>query len=589
MKDTHPFWELWAYAKTEQHRVRVASLYSVINKFFDLFPEIIIGVAIDVIVRGKESFVSNIGIIDPKNQILFLAVITFAIFALESLFQFLFSLKWRQLAQVIQHRLRMDSYNHIQTLDLSYFENNQSGNLMAVLNDDVNQLERFLDTGANSLIQLLTTVLMVGFYFFYIAPYVAIFAMFPIPFILWGGYYFQGKLAPKYKEVRESVGGLNSRLSQNLSGIATIKSYVTEAQEAHSISLQSQAYMESNKSAIYWSSAFVPLIRILIVCGFMGTLILGGFRVIEGDLNAGLFTSLLFLTQRLLWPFTSLATTVDLYQRAMASTGRIMGLLRTDSKIVTVSSPIKMSDFKNKIVFDNVDFSYEGYDSLIKKFDFEILKGQSIGVVGTTGSGKSTLVKLLMRFYDVRSGGIIVDGTNIKEMDLPALRKLIGYVSQDVFLMDGTIRENLCFNQEGLTEDKIIDAAKLAEAHDFISSMPKGYETRVGERGQKLSGGQKQRISIARAILKNPPILILDEATASVDNETEAAIQRSLKHLVKGRTTIIIAHRLSTVVDCDEVLVLDKGMLAESGSHHELIELGKIYHHLWQVQTGVRH
>ncbi len=593
MNNDSPLKQLWHYAESERKNVIIASTYSVINKFFDIFPEILLGIAIDVVARGDKSFVSHLGFESTKAQLVFLAVVTFLIFAFESFFQFLYSVKWRNIAQSIQHNLRIDSYSHVQSLDMQYFENQHSGYLMSILNDDVNQLERFLDNGATSLIHLVTTVILVSIYFFSIAPSVAIFSMIPIPIILWGGYYFQSLLGPKYQKVRASVGDLNSRLSSNLSGISSIKSYTSEDQESKIIEDESNKYLKNNQEAIKYSSAFIPVIRIAIVIGFMSTMILGGFRVIDGNLNAGLYASLLFLTQRLLWPFTSLAQTVDLYQRAMASTRRIFSLLDEQPKIANSPKAVDDHKFSGKIQFQKVDFAYLKDQPILKSISFDIEPGQSIGVVGSTGSGKSTLIKLLLRFYDKQSGDIMIDQKKIEELNLKNLRENIAYVSQEVFLTNATIAENIMFNQtnnenEPYPQDAIIEAAKKSESFDFIEQLPDGFDTIVGERGQKLSGGQRQRISLARAFLKNAPIVILDEATAAVDNETEAAIQRSLDKYTKETTTIIVAHRLSTIRHCDQILVLSKGELVQSGTHRELIEQGGEYQKLWKVQTGER-
>lgn len=346
----------------------------------------------------------------------------------------------------------------------------------------------------------------------------------------------------------------------------------------------SYAYLQSNRRAIAFSSAFIPVIRMAILCGFIATFLWGGYKVIHGELNVGSYGVLVFLTQRLLWPLTTLATTMDLYERAMASTRRILDLLQTP--IVTVSGKLPLIKTEGHFLFQDVCFKYQTGPLVLKNIDLEIKPHKTTAIVGSTGSGKSSLLKLLFRFYEPTSGQIMLDGILLKNFDISQLRERIAYVSQDVFLFHGTVRENILYGNLNATDAQILDAAKLAEAHEFISRLPQGYDTMIGERGQKLSGGQRQRLSLARAIIKNPDILVLDEATSAVDNETEAAIQRSLTKVTKDRTTIIIAHRLSTIVHADTIYVLEQGHLVEKGTHTELLKNRQQYHHFWNVQTG---
>ena len=299
-----------------------------------------------------------------------------------------------------------------------------------------------------------------------------------------------------------------------------------------------------------------------------------------------MYSVLLFITQRLLWPLTELGDTFDLYQRAMASFKRINTLKETLPKIT--SGENKLTTFENSIVFDNVNFSYvEGF-SVLNNVSVEINKGETVAIVGSTGSGKSTMIKLILRLYDVDDGNIKFDHINIKDFNLQSLRNNIALVSQDIFLFEGSVFENIAYGNLEATDDEIWEAARLSESDEFINQLPNKEHTIVGERGQKLSGGQRQRISIARAILKNPEILILDEATSAVDNETEAAIQRSLDTLKEGRTVIAIAHRLSTIRNADKIYVLEDGEIVENGTHDELVTIGKVYSSLWDVQTGKR-
>lgn len=579
-----PIYRLLKYSRGYKNKIILASTFSVLNKLFDIAPEILIGAAIDVVVSKESSFLAKFGFIDPWHQILLLGAITLVIWIGESVFEYLYMIYWRNLAQWIQHDLRTEGYEHIQGLDLSYFEDKNTGNLVSILNDDVNQLERFLDGGANQMIQTLTALVGVGAVFFYISPLIALFAFLPIPAIVIGAFYFQKKAVPLYASVREKVGDLSTRLSNNLSGILTIKSFAKEEQEANLIKQDSSAYVKANRAAIAVSSAFIPIIRMAILLGFIATFLLGAWKVFQGELGVGSYGVLVFLTQRLLWPLTGFASTVDLYQRAMASTQRVLDLLKV--QVVVRSGPIKKTQIKGDFEFKNVNFKYNTGDLVLKNLNLNIASGKTTAFVGSTGSGKSTLVKLILKFYEITHGQILLDGENLNQYSSQSLRERIGLVSQDVFLFHGTVRDNISYAHPEAPLEEVIKAAKLAEADSFIQNLPEGYNTIIGERGQKLSGGQRQRISIARAILKDPDVLILDEATSAVDNETEAAIQRSLNLITKNRTTIIIAHRLSTIVNADQIYVLEQGQIQQSGKHLELIKQNGLYKNLWSVQTG---
>ncbi len=559
---------------------------SVLNKLFDIFPEILIGFAIDVVVQADDSLVARwTGIDDRWHQLLFLGGLNLLVWILESATQYADSILWRNLAQTVEHEARMDAYAHVQRLELGYFEDASTGGLMAVLNDDVNQLERFLDTGARDIIQTVVNVIAVGAVFTIISPLLALLAFAPIPVILWGSFMYQRRLEPRYAQVRQRVGQLSASLANNLGGIATIKAFTTEEREVGRIGAESDAYREANRDAIRFSSAFVPLIRMAILTGFTCTLIIGGHAALNGNLEVGLFSVLVFMTQRLLWPLTRLGETFDLYQRAMASTRRILDLLAIEPGIVSGDRRLP-TPVRGEIRFDDVHFRYATGPEVLRGVAIHVPAGETHAVVGSTGSGKSTIVKLLLRFYDPTAGSVAVDGCDVRDVAFTDLRGVMGLVSQDVFMFDGTVAENIAYGRPDASPDQIAEAARLAEASEFIDRLEQGMDTLIGERGQKLSGGQRQRLSIARAILRDPAVLILDEATSAVDNETEAAIQHSMEQVSEGRTTLVIAHRLSTVRGAHRIHVLEAGRVVESGTHEELVARGGLYAALWRVQTG---
>ena len=580
------FKQLVSYARPWRFKMVIASIYSIVNKLFDIMPEILIGFAVDLVVKRQDSFIASLGFNSVESQISMLAFCTFLIWAFESLFQYLYSVAWRNLAQSIEHEIRIDAYSHVQNLNIKWFEGQKTGNVTSILNDDINQLERFLDNGANDIIQIIVSTLTIGAVFFFISPMIAAIAVIPVPIILFVASFFQKSLEPRYLNVRNAAGNLSSTIFNNLLGIMTIKSFTSENLEKERVSNLSESYQSANRDAIRISSAFVPVVRMGVLSGFLGTMVLGGLMAFSGAIAVGSFSVLLFLTQRFLWPFTRLGEIIDLFARSMASTRRIMDLIDTPIEIKDDKDSISLENLKDDIIFDNVSFQYSEESKVFRDLSLEIKSNSLVGIVGKTGVGKSTLIKLLLRLYNIDSGQIKIGSHNINSISLQSLRRNIGLVSQETFLFDGTISDNISYPILDTHIDKIKRAAELSQCDEFIDRFPEGYNTLIGERGQRLSVGQKQRISIARAILKDPSILIFDEATSSVDNKTENLIQKSLKEISKDRTTIAIAHRLSTIRNADLILVLEDGKIIESGTHDELVELNGNYKYLWDLQTG---
>ncbi|WP_022927602.1 ABC transporter ATP-binding protein [Patulibacter americanus] len=595
----HPLKRLWRRSTAFRPRIVLAVVSTVLNKLFDIAPELLIGVAIDVVVRTEDSFVSRLlGIEDRETQLYVLAAVTVVAWVLESSSQYLADRLWRGLSQDLQHDLRMDAYRHVQDLDTAWFEDRESGRLLTVLNDDVNQLERFLDVGAAHIILTVTNVVAVGAVFLVVSPLLAFVAFLPIPVIMAGSLLFQRRLGPRYEAVRDRAGRLGGLIGGNLGGIATIKAFGAEEREAARVHEASTAYATANRRAIALSSAFVPLIRMAILVGFILTLVLGGKAALDGTLEVGLYSVLVFMTQRLLWPLTTLGETLDLYQRGVASIRRILDLL--DTPVFIRGGARELEGPRGTplaVAFRDVRFAYgaaraaesgepEERVEVLRGLDIDVPAGETHAIVGATGAGKSTVVKLLLRLYDPESGQVTVGGVPADELSFAALRGTVGYVGQDTFLFDGSVADNLRYGAPDADDTALVRAAELAEAHGFVAALPHGYDTPVGERGIKLSGGQRQRLTIARALVRDPAILVLDEATSAVDNETEAAIQRSLLRVSRDRTTIVIAHRLSTIRHADRIHVMDAGRVTESGTHDELVTLGGRYAGLWSVQTG---
>ncbi len=582
-----PLRNILARSDAPKGKIRLAILCSILNKIWDLAPPLLIGMAVDVVVQREESLLGQWGVIDPWNQLIVVAVATLIIWGLESMFEYFYAVLWRNLAQTVQHNLRMTTFDHVQNQSMTWFDEHQKGDLLAIMNDDVNQLERFLDKGANDLLQVTTTVVVVGAVFLYLSWEIALFAVLPIPIILWGSFRYQKKLEPRYSEVRNTAGQLNALLENDLTGMATIQSFTNEDKELERVRMLSEEYRGANRAAIRLSAAFVPLIRMAILAGFTATLLLGGRLTLNNELAVGAYSVLVFMTQRLLWPLTHLGETFDLYQRAMASSTRILTLLNEPSTVNDGAYELDEEAAKNSpVVFREVNFAYPERSPLFTNFNFEIHAGETVGIVGSTGSGKTTLTRFLLRFVEPTSGDIVWADKGLEQYTLQSLRQSIALVSQHVTLFPTTILENIRYGHNTASDEEVKQAAVAAEAFDFIEELPQKWDTFVGEGGYRLSGGQRQRIAIARAVLKDAPLLILDEATSAVDNETEAALQRSITRISKDRTTIIVAHRLSTVRHSDAIVVLERGMIIEQGKHEDLVALGGKYATLWSVQMG---
>ena len=587
MGEVGPFRRLLSHMKDHRKTIRLASICSVTNKVWDLAPPLLIGLAVDVVVLRENSYLAGLGYTDPWNQLILLSVLTFLIWGLESLFEYFYGVLWRNLAQTVQHELRLDTFNHVQKQGMGWFDERQKGDILAILNDDINQLERFLDKGANDLLQVSTTVLVVGAVFIFISWEVAMLAIIPIPLIVWGSFKYQRSLEPKYADVRNAAGKMNALLENDLSGMSTIQSFTAEEIEVARVKELSDDYREANRKAIRLSAAFTPLIRMAILCGFTATLLLGGWFTLEGELAVGAYSVLVFMTQRLLWPLTRLGETFDLYQRAMASSTRVLDVLTSEIEISEGEYMPERDVIENSdIIFDDVSFAYSGRDNTFTNLSLSLPAGKTTGVVGSTGAGKTTLTRLLLRFAQPNSGQITWAEQEIDNWSLKQLRSSIALVEQHITLFPTSILENIRYGNPGATDQQVIDAATIAEVTEFVETLPKKWETMVGEGGYRLSGGQRQRLAIARAVLKDAPLLILDEATSAVDNETEASLQRSIDYVSKGRTTLIIAHRLSTIRNCDTILVMDNGKIVEEGEHDYLVSLDGIYCRLWKVQTG---
>ncbi|WP_248903514.1 ABC transporter ATP-binding protein [Halocatena marina] len=575
---------------------------SIVARVLDLLPPLLLGLAVDSIFSNKKAFglwiVPHEWLPTTKSDqlVLLTSIIAVAFFG-GAAFHWMRNWGWNSFAQHIQHDLRTDTYDKMQRLNMDFFADKQTGELMSVLSNDVNRLENFLNDGMNSMFRLLVMVVGIAVILFSKNWQLALIALLPVPLIALFTYKFVQTIQPKYAAVRSSVGRVNSRLENNLGGIQVIKTSHTEGYESDRVDGVSQTYLDANWDAIETRIKFFPGLRVIAGIGFVLTFVVGGFWVFTyqatgaapgpftGELTAGDFVIFILFTQRFIWPMAQFGQIINMYQRAYASAARIFGLMDEPNQIQEAQAADELVVTEDRVEYDDVTFGYDE-EEIITDVSFTVEGGETVALVGPTGAGKSTVLKLLLRMYDVDAGAIRIDGQDIRDVTIESLRQRIGYVSQDTFLFYGSVRENISYGTFDASDEEITEAAKAAEAHDFIMNLPDGYDTMVGERGVKLSGGQRQRLSIARAVLKDPAILVLDEATSDVDTETEMLIQRSLDRLTADRTTFAIAHRLSTIKDADQIIVLEGGSIVEHGPHEELIENDGLYAHLWGVQAG---
>ncbi|OLZ42015.1 multidrug ABC transporter ATP-binding protein [Natrinema saccharevitans] len=583
-----------------------AAIVGVIASFFarilDLLPALMLGVAIDAVIRQEvpyaEAFPVGGGLVGPHvpdgrmAQFWLTIGIIASAFLLSAVFHWTRNWGFNTFAQNVQHDVRTDTYDEMQRLDMGFFADKQTGEMMSILSNDVNRLEKFLNDGMNSLFRLLVMVVGIGGLLLAINWQLALVALLPVPLIAVFTYLFIQTIQPKYAQVRSTVGKVNSRLENNLGGIQVIKSSTTESYESDRVEDVSREYFDANWGAIRTRIKFFPGLRVLAGIGFVITFLVGGLWVTQGppgpftgDLSTGMFVVFILYTQRFIWPMAQFGQIINMYQRARASSARIFGLMDEPNRVGEEPDAPDLEVTEGRVEYDEVSFGYDE-ETILEDIDFTVEGGETLALVGPTGAGKSTVLKLLLRMYDVDEGEIRVDGQRVQDVTLRSLRESLGYVSQDTFLFYGSVEENIKYGTFDADREAVIEAAKMAEAHEFITNLPEGYDTEVGERGVKLSGGQRQRLSIARAILKDPDILVLDEATSDVDTETEMLIQRSIDDLAEDRTTFAIAHRLSTIKDADQVLVLEGGEIVERGTHEELLENGGLYSHLWGVQAG---
>ncbi|WP_415379432.1 ABC transporter ATP-binding protein [Halosimplex sp. TS25] len=535
------------------------------------------------------------------------------------------TLSWGAFAFRLQHDVRVGSYDTVQRLEMGFFDDHQTGEVMSILNNDVDAMETFFTDTIDDAMTIVAFMLGISVYMLWLNWQFALVALSVAPVIALANYYFSARMDEIYGRVRETQGKLNAQLRNSISGISVVKAYTAEPFERERVASSSRTVVDAFMDAIRLGALHYPTMRGLTGAGLALTFGVGGFWVMNGPpgpftapLTAGTLVTFLIYTQHMGWPLQDIAGVIESYSSATASADRLLGVQRAAQSVEERPDATELTDVRGRVTYDDVTFGYPESERpddptaptddgpVVEGVSVDVEPGETVGIVGPTGAGKSTLLKLLVRFYDVDGGTVRVDGTDVRDLTVDTLRGAVGFISQDPFLFSGTIRENVLYGTRegdhrepserasgeertaspGADEEAVRDALDRAEATAFVDTLPDGLDTRVGERGVKLSGGQRQRICLARAMVHDPEILVLDEATSHVDNETEALIQRSIEALTAERTTLVVAHRLSTVKDADRIVVLDDGRVVEQGSHEELLDRDGLYATLWQVQVG---
>lgn len=578
------------YLLKYKYRLLLGILFVTLSNIFALIPAQIVRHAFDLVNEGialhnlYEGLDKQQDIYDLfARNVTFYAVIILVMALLKGVFTFYMRQTIIVMSRLIENDLKNEIYHHYQTLPLSFYRRNNTGDLMSRISEDVSRVRMYLGPAIMYGINLVTLFLMVVPYMFTVNARLTFYTLLPLPILSVSIFYVNTIIERKSDQIQKSLSGITTFVQEAFSGIRVLKSFVREDDSHQKFTIESNIYKDKSLELSFVNSLFFPLITFLIGLSTIITVYIGGKEVINGSITTGNIAEFLIYVNMLTWPVTALGWTTSLVQRAAASQARINEFLQTKTDIISQKNIEK--EIVGDVVFENVSFLYPdtGIQAL-KDLSFTIKHGEALAVIGNTGSGKSTIANLLCRLYDATSGRITVDDVDVRDYDIPSLRSQIGYVPQDVFLFSDTIRNNICFGMDEMSEEQMMQAAKDADVYENIMQFPNQFETKLGERGITLSGGQKQRVSIARALVKEPSILILDDSLSAVDTKTENAILNNLQRIMENRTTIIISHRVSSAKLADHILVLDDGEVVQHGTHDQLMEEEGLYKALYEKQ-----
>jgi len=576
-----------------KYRLLLGTVFIVISNIFALYPAQIIRETFNLVeaklsnkVIDSSSFFGDLfNSLSFGKAILTFGIIVFALALIKGLFVFFTRQTIIIMSRLIEYDLKNEIFNHFQLLDSSFYKENNTGDIMNRISEDVSKVRMYLGPGIMYSINLITLFALVVPVMFSINVKLTLYSLTPLPILSIIIYYVSSRINKQSEEVQAKLSDITTLSQETYSGIRIIKSFVKEKLFISKLYNENEDYLKNSMSLVKTNAVFAPVMMMLIGLSTIFTIYVGGLEYIAGNVTMGNILEFVFYINMLTWPVTAIGWVTSIAQRAAASQTRINEFLNTKPKIENPTND--KFNYEGHIVFDNVSFTYpESGIKALKNISFEVKPGETLAIVGRTGSGKSSIINLILRKYDCTSGSITIDQTNVKQLNLNLLRENIGYVPQEVFLFSDSIENNIGFGyKNGLPDEEVIkQAAKDAAIYSNIIEFPKGFKTRIGERGVTLSGGQKQRISIARAIIKEPKILIFDDCLSAVDTETEDIILENLERIMKNKTSLIVSHRVSSVKNADKILVIEHGEIIESGTHQSLMELGKTYYTMYQNQ-----
>lgn len=584
--EENPLLRLLLHPPEHRRMTKRAISIAFMDRLFEAVPPVLIGGAIDIVTRGPNSFFGRLGLPTPRLQLLALGTIGAIVWSLDSVMNYHHTVSTTALATTVQRDLRNEVYQHLQYLDIGQIEAQAVSDWLFVLQNDIDRIESFIEDGIDPIVTILTNGLIVGVTFLSISPALAAVQLLSIPGLYLVTTHLLKPIRKQQVVAHADQKRLSALLHGNMAGMPTIAGFASQEAESKRVEDISAQSTESTQRMNVIRAAYIPAIKMVVGASFLTTLCYGGVLVNRGAMSVASLNIMGQSSMKLLTALARLGISLEQYQRMMVSLGRVNKLLERQPAVVGGPAPLTPRHAAADILFEDVVFGYVADRPVLRGLSLRFPAGQTIGVVGSTGTGKTTILKLLSRFYDIQSGSIKIGGVDIREFCLDGLRGAMAMVPQQIFLFSGSVRDNIAYARPDAPPDAVASAAQIAKAHDFIAALPEGYDTLIGEGGIKLSGGQQQRLAIARAVLADRPILLFDEATSAMDYETEAAIQRSLQDVTAGRTTIVVAHRLSTVRHADLIYVLDEGQLREQGRHEDLLRANGIYAGLWRLQTG---